>query len=141
MEHTKMAKEKTHEVQTVEQDQDSTDLEQTRPGPVFVPAVDIFEEEGNITMLADMPGVKPEDLTIDLHENVLTMTGDASFSEGENDTEVISEYRVGRYYRQFTVSDKIDQGKIEANLNDGVLRLVLPKAEASKPRQIEIKTG
>lgn len=136
-----MANEKTHEVQTVDTDDVSTALEQTRPGPVFVPAVDIFEQEGNITMLADMPGVTPDDLAIDLHENVLTMTGDVKETEGENETELIREYHVGRYFRQFTVSDKIDQDKIEASLTDGVLRLILPKAEASKPRQIAIKAG
>jgi HSP20 family molecular chaperone IbpA len=136
-----MANEKTHEVQTVEHEDETTALEQTRPGPVFVPAVDIFEEDGNITVLADMPGVKPDNLTIDLHENVLTMTGDAEEVEGEDEEELIREYHVGRYYRQFTVSDNIDQDKIEANLSDGVLRLVLPKAEASKPKQIKIKSG
>ncbi len=136
-----MANEKTHEVQTVDQEEEATALEQTRPGPVFVPAVDIFEEDGNITVLADMPGVKPDNLTIDLHENVLTMTGDAEDTEGEEEEELIREYHVGRYYRQFTVSDNIDQDKIEANLTDGVLRLVLPKAEASKPKQIKIKRG
>ena len=136
-----MAKEKTHEVQTVERDDDSTALEQTRPGPVFVPAVDIFEIDGDITVLADMPGVKPDDLTIDLRDNVLTMSGEASNPAGADETELIREYHVGRYHRQFTVSDNIDQDKIEANLTDGVLRLVLPKAEASKPRRIAIKTG
>ena len=136
-----MANEKTHEVQAVEHDDEATALEQTRPGPVFVPAVDIFEEDGNITVLADMPGVKPGNLTIDLHENVLTMTGDAEDTEGEEEEELIREYHIGRYYRQFTVSDNIDQDKIEANLTDGVLRLVLPKAEASKPKQIKIKSG
>lgn len=135
-----MANEKTHEVQTVDREDEATALEQTRPGPVFVPAVDIFEEDGNITVLADMPGVKPENLTIDLRENVLTMTGDADDPTGENEEELFREYNVGRYYRQFTVSDNIDQNKIEAKLTDGVLRLVLPKAEASKPRQIKIKT-
>jgi HSP20 family protein len=136
-----MANEKTHEVQTVEHNDAATELEQTRPGPVFVPAVDIFEEGGNITVLADMPGVKSDDLTIDLHENVLTMSGTATVVESEEESELIREYHVGRYYRQFTVSDKIDQDKIEADLTDGVLRLKLPKAEASKPRQIAIKTG
>ena len=136
-----MANEKTHEVQTVEHEDETTALEQTRPGPVFVPAVDIFEEDGNITVLADMPGVTPDNLTIDLHENVLTMTGDAEEVDGEGEEELIREYHVGRYYRQFTVSDNIDQDKIEANLTDGVLRLVLPKAEASKPKQIKVRTS
>ena len=135
-----MANETTHEVQTVEHEDETPALEQTRPGPVFVPAVDIFEEDGNITVLADMPGVKPDNLTIDLHENVLTMTGDAEDQATEDEEELFREYNVGRYYRQFTVSDNINQDKIEAKLTDGVLRLVLPKAEASKPRQIKIKT-
>ena len=136
-----MANEKTHEVQTVDHEDETTALEQTRPGPVFVPAVDIFEEDGNITVLADMPGVEPDNLTIDLHDNVLTMTGDTEEVEGEDEEELVHEYHVGRYYRQFTVSDNIDQDKIEANLTDGVLRLVLPKAEASKPKQIKVKTN
>lgn len=135
-----MANEKTHEVQTVDREHEAAALEQTRPGPVFMPAVDIFEEDGDITILADMPGVNPENLSIDLRENVLTMTGDAEDMEGENEEELIREYHVGRYYRQFTVSDNINQDKIEANLTGGVLRLLLPKAEASKPRQIKIKT-
>lgn len=136
-----MANEKTHDVQTLEQSEAGTVVEQTRPGPVFVPAVDIFEEGDRLTLLADMPGVKPNDLKIDLHENVLTMTGEVDSPEGEAEADVLREYRSGTFYRQFTLSDRIDQSKIEANLTDGVLRLVLPKAEASKPRKIAIKTG
>lgn len=136
-----MAKEKTHEVQAVERDDSSTAVEQTRSGPAYTPAVDIFEEGERITLLADMPGVSKDDLRIDLHENVLTLTGDTVSPEGEAEADVFREYYSGRFHRQFTLSDKIDQGKIEAKLTDGVLRLVLPKAEASKPRQIKIKVG
>jgi HSP20 family molecular chaperone IbpA len=135
-----MANEKTHEVQTVQQDETGTAVEQTRPGPVYVPAVDIFEQDERITLLADMPGVEAGDLRIDLHDNVLTMTGDVADPEVEGEADVFREYRCGRFYRQFTLSDKVDQAKIEASLTDGVLRLVLPKAEASKPREIAIKT-
>ena len=133
-----MANEKTHEVQTVQNDT-GAEVEQTRPGPVYIPAVDIFEQDSNLTLLADMPGVQANDLKIDLHENVLTMMGDVADPEGDAETDVFREYRSGRFYRQFTLSDKIDQNKIEASLTDGVLRLVLPKAEASKPREIAIK--
>jgi len=136
-----MSKEKTHEVQAVERDESSSAVEQTRPGPVYTPAVDIFEEGERITVLADMPGLGKDDLRIDLHENVLTLTGDVAQPEGEAEADVFREYYVGRFYRQFTLSDKIDQDKIEAKLTDGVLRLVLPKAEASKPRQIKIRAG
>lgn len=136
-----MAKEKTHEVQTVDRGESSTAVEPTRPGPVYLPAVDIFEEADSITVLADMPGVEPDNLTIDLRENVLTMTGDAGRPEADGEEDVIREYDSGRFYRQFTVSDMIDQDKIEASMADGVLRLVLPKAAASKPKQIKIKAG
>jgi HSP20 family molecular chaperone IbpA len=136
-----MAKEKTHEVQTVNQGDSSTAVEQTRPGPVYVPAVDIFEEADSITVLADMPGVEPDNLSIDLHENVLTMTGDATRPGTDGEEDLVREYGSGRFYRQFSVSDMIDQAKIEANMSDGVLRLVLPRAAASKPKQIEIKAG
>jgi HSP20 family molecular chaperone IbpA len=136
-----MTNEKTHDVQKLEESTAGTAIEQTRPGPVFVPAVDIFEEGDRLTLLADMPGVKADDLTIDLHENVLTMSGEVESPEGEAEADVFREYRSGTFYRQFTLSNKIDQGKIEASLTDGVLRLVLPKAEASKPREIAIKTG
>ena len=114
--------------------------EQTRPGLVFTPAVDIFETEKDITLLADMPGVKADDLNIDLRESVLTLDGDVKPPEGEGEADVVREYRTGKYYRQFTLSQVIDQSKIDAELNDGVLRLKLPKVEAATPRKITVKS-
>ena len=113
--------------------------EQTRPGPVFTPAVDIFETEKEITLLADMPGVKASDLDIDLHENILSLNGEVNSPESNDEVDVIREYRTGKYYRQFTLSQVIDQGKIDAELKDGVLRLRLPKVEAATPRRIAVK--
>ncbi|ABW68445.1 Hsp20/alpha crystallin family protein [Desulfosudis oleivorans] len=112
--------------------------EQTRPGAVFTPAVDIFETDADITLLADMPGVTSKDLTIDLRDNVLTLSGDIAPFENADEQDILIEYEVGKYYRQFTLSDIIDQSRIEAKLNDGVLRLRLPKAEKAQPRKIEI---
>jgi HSP20 family molecular chaperone IbpA len=114
--------------------------EQTRPGLVFTPAVDIFETAKEITLLADMPGVKAGDLNIDLHENVLTLDGEVKSPEGADEVDVIREYRTGKYYRQFTLSQVIDQSKIDAELKDGVLRLKLPKVEAATPRRIAVKS-
>lgn len=119
----------------------TTPAEQTRPGLVFTPAVDIFETEKEITLLADMPGVKAKDLNIDLHENVLTLDGDVNSPEGADETDVIREYRTGKYYRQFTLSQLIDQSEIDAALKDGVLRLRLPKVEAATPRKIAVKSS
>jgi HSP20 family molecular chaperone IbpA len=115
--------------------------EQMKPGPVFTPLVDIFETERELTLLADMPGVKAKDLNIDLNENVLTLSGEVDFSESENETPIMREYRTGRYLRQFTLSEVIDQGKIAAELKDGVLKLSLPKVEAATPRKITVKAA
>jgi len=115
--------------------------EQTRPGPTFTPPVDIFENTKEITLLADMPGVKAKDLDIDLREDVLTLSGEVESPEGPSERVVVQEYRTGKYIRQFILSDTIDQSKIDAELKDGVLRLVLPKAEKAVPKKITVKAG
>jgi len=119
----------------------SSSAEQTIPGPVFTPSVDIFETEQELTLLADMPGVKAEGVNIDLRENILTLSGDVKTPEGAKEVDLLREYRTGRYLREFTLSENIDQRKIEAEIKDGVLQLKLPKAEAAKPRKISVKTG
>jgi HSP20 family molecular chaperone IbpA len=136
-----MADTKSKALQAKEKSELAASAEQTTPGPVFTPAVDIFETEKEITVLADMPGVKASDLTIDLNDNVLTLTGEVSSPEGADEEELLREYQIGKYFRQFTLSEVVDQGKIEAKLSDGVLRLTLPKVEAAKPRKIEVKVG
>jgi len=115
--------------------------EQTRPGIVFTPSVDIFETDREITLLADLPGVISDKLTIDLRDNTLTLSAEVDAEKDKNEAILIQEYETGKYYRQFTLSEVIDQAKINANLNDGVLRLVLPKIEKAAPRKIEIKAG
>ena len=121
--------------------QELTGKEQTRPGPVFVPAVDIFETQNEITLLADMPGVASDRVGIDLHDDQLTITGHVDPQGSDKERVLLREYETGRFHRTFTVSDRIDQGKISATMSDGVLRLVLPKAEKAKPRKIEVKTA
>jgi HSP20 family protein len=112
--------------------------EQTKTGPVFSPAVDIFESEGELTLMADMPGVKAKDLTIDMRDNVLTLSAAAESQEGAQEIDILREYLTGNYYRRFTLSEMIDQSKIEADLKDGVLRLRMPKVEPAKPRKIMV---
>lgn len=136
-----MAGTESKALQVKEKAEVSAPAEQTRPGPVFTPAVDIFETEKEITLLADMPGVKAGDLNIDLHESVLTLEGNVHSPEGSDEVDVIKEYRIGKYYRQFTLSQLIDQTKIDAELKDGVLHLRLPKVEAAKPRKIAVKAA
>lgn len=131
----------TKEMQVQEKKGIATPAEQTKPGPVFTPAVDIFETDREITVLADMPGVKANDLTIDLRENILTLLGETTPFEGADEQDIFIEYEVGKYYRQFTLSEVIDQAKIDAKLKDGVLRLTLPKVEKASPRKITVKTA
>ena len=136
-----MADTKGRELQAKQKTEVSTPAEQTTPGTVFVPAVDIFESEKDITLLADLPGVKSEDLKIDLRDNVLTLSGDIAPVEGADEKDIFIEYEVGKYYRQFSLSEVINQNKIDARLEDGVLRLVLPKSEKAVPRKITVKAA
>jgi HSP20 family protein len=134
-----MTESETKALQAKEKKEVPTPAELTKPGLVFNPAVDIFETDRELTLLADLPGVKPKDLKIDLKDNVLTLTANETALEGEGEKDVFREYRTGRYYRQFSLSDTIDQSKIEAVMKDGVLRLTLPKVEAATPRKIAVK--
>jgi len=136
-----MADTQNKEIKVREKQEVTSPAEMTTPGLVFTPAVDIFETEKEITLLADMPGVKTDDLTIDLRDNTLTLTADIAPVDGTGEEDILAEYETGRYYRQFTLGELIDQEKIDAKLNDGVLRLSLPKIEKATPKKITVKMG
>jgi HSP20 family molecular chaperone IbpA len=136
-----MTESETKSLQAKEKKEVTTPAELTKPGLVFNPAVDIFETERELTLLADLPGVKAKNLKVDLKDNVLTLTADETPLEDSGEKDVIREYRTGTYYRQFSLSDTIDQSKIEAVLKEGVLRLTLPKVEAVTPRKIPVKVA
>jgi HSP20 family protein len=135
-----MTDSKAKEIQVKPKQEVTSPAEQTKPGVVFTPSVDIFETDRELTLLADLPGVTAENLSIDLRENTLTLTGEVEPLERANEEDILIEYEVGKYYRQFSLSNVIDQSKIDANLTDGVLRLRLPKVEEAKPRKIEVRT-
>jgi HSP20 family protein len=115
--------------------------ERVRPGRVFLPAVDIFETPEALILVADMPGVAAAKVHVDLKDNHLIVSGEVTPPVGQGETMVEQEYYTGDFQREFHVGSMIDQGKIEATMQDGVLRLVLPKAEKAKPRKIEVKTA
>jgi len=131
----------TQEMQAREKQEVQSSSEQTTAGLVFSPTVDIFEDEQALTLVADMPGVPKENLTIDLRDDVLTVTGVPSVSTPKDETIILQEFEIGKYFRQFTLSEVIDQGKIEAKLTNGVLRLTLPKVGPAQPRKIHVKEG
>jgi HSP20 family molecular chaperone IbpA len=136
-----MQMEPSKELQIKEKQVLPVPAEQTRPGLVFTPAVDIFESDREIMLLADMPGTSAEDITIDLRDGILTLTGDVKPWEKPDESDVFIEFEIGKYYRQFTLSEMIDQTRIEAGVADGVLRLSLPKAEKAIPRKISVKSA
>src|SRR5512139_776559 len=109
-----------------------------RPGPVFIPAVDILESPNEIVVYADMPGVESKNVDVDLNENQLTIIGRIDPVEGEKEVSLYKEFNWGDYYRSFTLSDVIDQSKIVAKMDQGVLKLTLPKVEKMKPRKIAV---
>jgi HSP20 family molecular chaperone IbpA len=117
----------------------SAATEATHTGPLVAPPVDIYENGKSITLLADMPGVSSEHLEIDLNEGVLTITGRVAPVEEAREEAVLYEYRPATFQRKFTLSQTVDQGKIEARLEDGVLHLELPKVEKAQPRKIQVK--
>ena len=111
--------------------------ETTSGGPRFNPLVDIWENDQGLTVVADMPGVSADGLNVDLRDNVLTIYGKVLPDTTERRV-LIREYEVGDFYRQFSLSEHIDQEKITAAMKDGVLTLTLPKQAPAQPRKINV---
>jgi HSP20 family protein len=112
--------------------------EKTIPGRYFVPYADIYETDDALAVVLEMPGVEKKDLDVGLENDVLRVDGRIDFSKYKDMEPVYSEYNVGHYARSFALSDAVDQEKISANLEDGVLTLTLPKAKRALPRKIAI---
>lgn len=113
--------------------------EATRPMRAFLPTTDIFETEDSLTMVLEMPGVIRDNIEVSAENGVLTVEGKINFDKYEGLQPVYTEYNVGPYRRTFRLSSRIDQDKISAEMLDGVITLVLPKAEEAKPRRIEVR--
>jgi HSP20 family molecular chaperone IbpA len=109
--------------------------EKTVPGRYYVPYADIYETDDSLSVVMEMPGVEKNKLTVALENGVLRVDGQIDFSKYEEMEPVYTEYNVGHYTRSFTLSNKIDQEKISAQLEDGVLTLTLPKAKEAQPRR------
>jgi HSP20 family protein len=105
----------------------------------LLPPVDVFEDEHGITVLADLPGVAKEDLSIGVDGDTLTIEGQVKLGEARQLNTLHAEVRAPLYRRSFTLSRELDTGNIEASLKDGVLRLTVPKTAEAKPRRIEVR--
>ena len=107
----------------------------------FSPTFEVKEREDAFVLQADVPGVKETDLDISVNGNVLTVSGSRQATERkEGETYYLYERNYGSFSRSFTISSAVDASRVEAEMNDGVLSIHLPKREEAKPRQIEIKT-
>ncbi len=108
-------------------------------GQTLQPAVDIFEVDEGLAVIADLPGVNKEDVAVSVHDGVLTIRGAVKRSApGE---EIYSEFDLLNFFRQFQLNDEVDQDNIKADMKFGVLTVRLPKKDAAKPKRIDIRVS
>lgn len=105
----------------------------------IAPLVDIYETKDDYFLSAQMPGVKKEDVKIKLEEGNLVIMGRIDYELNVNNKYVLKETEIGNFYRRFKISDSVDETKIDAKLENGVLNVKLPKHDRLKPKTIEIK--
>jgi len=129
---TELEKREQKEVTTTSAEQ-LTDVKNS-----YKPDVDIFYGEDKLFLSMDLPGVKKGDVNIEVDENnTLIIKAKSSFTEPEGP--LYKQFRVGNYYRAFTLSDEFDRDKISATLENAVLEIIIPKKEEVKPKKLEIK--
>ena len=105
---------------------------------VFQPAIDIYETEEGLVLRADLPGVSPETLELQVQDNKLTLFGRVAPHAPEGASVVHQEYGVGDFLRSFILSDDLDHENITAKLTHGVLRVTLPSGTRSAPKRIQV---
>jgi HSP20 family protein len=127
-----------HELQVQQKREVETKEESTMPARLFQPQTDIFETSEALTLVLEMPGVDKGSVEVKVENDVLNIEGRVDFSKYDGLQPLYTEYNVGHYARSFRLSSKIDQEGISAELKDGVMTLVLPKAEKAKARKIKV---
>ena len=115
--------------------------EATRPGAFFQPLVDIFETPEELMLVADMPGVPPDAVDVDLKGDELSIEGRVKPEDYEGLKPLYVEYGVGGYFRTFKLGEMVDRDRIKAQLKNGVLVLKLPKAERARARRIAVEAS
>lgn len=107
--------------------------------------LDVYSNENEVVVLAAIPGIRPDDLNISIDKSTVTLSGTirsaAESEEGKNASWHLSELSYGTFERSLTLPFEFDANRAEATFDNGMLRLVLPKAETEKPRQIKVKVG
>jgi HSP20 family molecular chaperone IbpA len=123
--------------QLTKQPNETSTLERTRSGAMYTPRFDIFENEDELLLIGDLPGVEKDGLDIRFEKNELSVYGRVTPRHSEVEY-LYGEFGIGDFYRAFTIGEAIDAKKISAELKNGVLTIHLPKTEAVKPRRIEV---
>ena len=126
-------------IEKKEQGEEAARVERTRSGRTYRPNVDILEKQEELTILADIPGARGEDIDINFENGTLTIHGKVRQRQPENTNYLLREYGVGDFHRSFQVSEVIDAERITAEYGDGVLTLHLPKVQAARPRKISVQ--
>lgn len=115
------------------------DLLQFRPGPRFMP-VDLYREQDQYILTADLPGVDPGSVDVDVDGQLLTVRANRTAAAHENAKWLVQERPAGTYLRQFSLGDGVDAARISASYDNGVLSVLIPVSEKAKPRKIQIET-
>jgi HSP20 family protein len=106
----------------------------------WAPALDVYQDKDQFTVVAELPGLKKENIELSLHDGVLTISGERK-QEKKGEEGYRNERFFGRFQRSVTLPASIDGNKVKATYQDGILRVELPKAEEAKPKQIEVSVG
>jgi len=108
----------------------------------WMPAMDVHEDKDNLYVKAELPGMRKQDIDISIHDGVLSLAGERKEDEKYHQAEVCRAERfLGRFQRTFTLPTTVNPDKVKASYKDGILTVVLPKAETAKPKQIEVTVG
>jgi len=108
----------------------------------FIPPVDVMENDNNIMVQVELPGVREEDVEVRIENNMLTISGERRLeNEEQRDNFLRVERAYGRFYRSFTLPSNIDPENVSATFDNGILKITIPKREESKPKQIKIESG
>ena len=103
------------------------------------PALDIFQDKDNVVVKVELPGMKKEEISISMHEGMLTISGERKLEEETGEGETYRRERFyGKFHRTMALPTTVEANKVKAAYKDGILTVTLPKAEAAKPKQIEV---
>src|SRR5256885_3415619 len=107
----------------------------------WTPALDLYQNNDNVVVRVELPGMRKEDIEISLHDGMLTISGERKAESAEGDKAERTERYVGKFRRSVSLPTQVDAGKVTASYRDGILTVTLPKAEEAKPKQIQVNVA